>query len=147
MPYKNFYTANSVEPGDIFIVTLKAMVQYSSAIRLYRCPWPKAEIGDDGSPQGDWLPLDDKDARRLARLIWPTAMRFTPGEIYAAIVKAEILPDCDIATYKCVWPDAPLDEQGLPIGDVRPMAGNEVRFVAETLFPIIRWAREAREEA
>jgi hypothetical protein len=53
MPIKNFYSANSAEPGDIFVLVLKATVQYNGTYRLYRCRWPDPEIGEDDSPQGD----------------------------------------------------------------------------------------------
>jgi hypothetical protein len=55
MPIKNFYTATTVEPGDVFVVTIKAMVRHDGTVKLYRCPWPNAEIGHDGTPQGDEL--------------------------------------------------------------------------------------------
>jgi len=55
MPIKNFYTENEAKPGDVFVVTVKVMVQYDGTLRIYRCPWPDAEIGYDGTPQGDEL--------------------------------------------------------------------------------------------
>jgi hypothetical protein len=48
MTVKNFYTANTAKPGDVFLVVIKAMVQYDGTYRLYRCPYN----GDD-IPQGD----------------------------------------------------------------------------------------------
>jgi hypothetical protein len=50
MKVKNFYTANSAEPGDVFLVVLKATIQYDGTYRLYRCPYE----GDD-IPEGDRL--------------------------------------------------------------------------------------------
>ena len=47
---KNFYTANTAEPGDVFLVTVKAVVQYDGSYRLYRCPYLNDDI-----PQGDRL--------------------------------------------------------------------------------------------
>lgn len=53
MKIKNFYTATSVEPGDVFVVTVKAMIQYDGTFKLYRCPYPTPEYEDE--PQGDRL--------------------------------------------------------------------------------------------
>ena len=50
MPLKNFYTANDALPGDIFMVVVKATVQYDGSFRLYRCPWQGWE---EDIPQGD----------------------------------------------------------------------------------------------
>ena len=63
MTVKNFYTANKVEPGDVFLVVIKAMVQYDGSYRLYRCPYE----GDD-IPQGDRLYTDSDD---LGEVIFP----------------------------------------------------------------------------
>jgi hypothetical protein len=63
MTIKNFYTATSAEPGDVFLVTIKAMVQYDGSYRLYRCPYK----GDD-MPQGDRLYTDSDD---LGEVIFP----------------------------------------------------------------------------
>ena len=56
MPIKDFYTATSIQPGDVFLVTIKATVQYNSTYRLYRCP--AVRVG--GEPQGDRLYTDEK---------------------------------------------------------------------------------------
>lgn len=58
MPIKSFYSANDVKPGDVFVVTVKVMVQYNGTYRLYRCPYPDADVGEDGTPQGDLLSND-----------------------------------------------------------------------------------------
>lgn len=50
MRVKNFYSATSAEPGDIFLVTVKAVVQDDGTYRLYRCP---ADV--DYVPEGDRL--------------------------------------------------------------------------------------------
>lgn len=54
MKIKNFYTATSVEPGDVFVVTVKAMIQYDGTFKLYRCPYPTPEYERE-EPQGDRL--------------------------------------------------------------------------------------------
>jgi hypothetical protein len=64
MTIKNFYTATTIEPGDVFLVTIKAMVQYDGSYRLYRCP--AVRIG--GEPQGDRL---YKDEQVVAEAIFP----------------------------------------------------------------------------
>lgn len=63
MTVKNFYTANTAEPGDVFLVVIKAMIQYDGSYRLYRCPYN----GDD-IPQGDRL-YDGSDD--LGEVIFP----------------------------------------------------------------------------
>ncbi len=52
---KNFYTATDIQPGDIFVCTIVVRVQHDGSYRVYRCPWPGAEIGSDGTPQGDQI--------------------------------------------------------------------------------------------
>jgi len=71
MPLKNFYTASTVKPGDIYCVTIKVMVQYDGTYRVYRCPWPDAEIGEDGSPQGDSLLLPSSEMRKVVKALMP----------------------------------------------------------------------------
>jgi hypothetical protein len=64
MPIKNFYSANTAKPGDIFLVIIKAVVQYNGTYRLYRCP-----VDELYEPDGDrvngrdyWdLHTDDED--------------------------------------------------------------------------------------
>ena len=66
MPVKNFYTATTAEPGDVFLVVIKATVQYDGTYRLYRCPY---ECKADDIPQGDRLYNDtDND---LGEVIFP----------------------------------------------------------------------------
>lgn len=50
MKIKNFYTANTAEPGDVFLVTVKAVVMHDGTYRLYRCP---VEEYDGTIPDGD----------------------------------------------------------------------------------------------
>ena len=69
MPLKNFYDANTVKPGDIFCVTIKVMVQYDGTYRVYRCSWPEAEIGEDGSPKGDAIYPTKSEIKSLQKSI------------------------------------------------------------------------------
>jgi len=71
MPLKNFYTASTVKPGDIYCVTIKVRVQDDGTYRVYRCPWPNAEIGEDGSPQGDSLLLPSSELRKVVKALMP----------------------------------------------------------------------------
>ena len=50
MPLKNFYTATDVEPGDMFLVVLKCMVQHNGSYRIYRCPY---DFAQQYIPEGD----------------------------------------------------------------------------------------------
>ena len=50
MAVKNFYTANTAAPEDVFLVVIKATIQYDGTYRLYRCPYEGSNI-----PQGDRL--------------------------------------------------------------------------------------------
>lgn len=50
MKIKNFYTANTAEPGDVFLVVVKAVVMEDGTYRLYRCP-----ADDEYVPEGDRL--------------------------------------------------------------------------------------------
>ena len=63
MTVKNFYTANTAEPGDVFLVVIKAMVQYDGTYRLYRCPYEGNDV-----PQGDRL---YKDEQIVAEALFP----------------------------------------------------------------------------
>ena len=66
MTVKNFYTANTAEPGDVFLVVIKATVQYDGSYRLYRCPY---EGDSHRIPAGDRLYNDtDND---LGEVIFP----------------------------------------------------------------------------
>ena len=47
---KNFYTATTAEPGDIFICVVTCHIS-EMGYRLYRCAWPPQMMGD--LPQGD----------------------------------------------------------------------------------------------
>lgn len=69
MTIVDFYNAHKVEPGDVLVVTIKVMVQYDRTYKLYRCPWPNAEIGSDGTPQGDKLYGDEDDLRTTAETL------------------------------------------------------------------------------
>lgn len=71
MPIKNFYTANSVEPEDVFVVTVKVMIQYDGTYKIYRCPWPNAGIGEDGTPQGDRLYGSADKLETMAETLMP----------------------------------------------------------------------------
>lgn len=51
---KNFFNAQSVEPGDVFVCTIKVMVDAEGVYRVYRCRWPDAYIDSNGMPDGDW---------------------------------------------------------------------------------------------
>ena len=73
MRIKNFYTATSAEPGDVFLVTIKAVVQYDGTYRLYRCP---AEV--DRVPDGDRLYDGDRDEEPFGPGIFPI-LRATKG--------------------------------------------------------------------
>ena len=50
MPIKNFYTANSAEPDDIFVCVVTCHIG-PTGYRLYRCEWPP-QVSDDNVPQG-----------------------------------------------------------------------------------------------
>jgi len=52
---KNIYTVrpNEIEPGDVFAVTVTCHIDYLGNPRLYRCPYPNAQRGEGGVPQGD----------------------------------------------------------------------------------------------
>ena len=71
MTIKNFYTAHDAKPGDVFVVTVKVMIQYDGRYKLYRCPWPNAELGYDGTPQGDELYGDEDDLQTMAETLMP----------------------------------------------------------------------------
>ena len=71
---KNFYTAHEAKPGDIFVVTVKVMVQYDGRYKIYRCPWPDAQIGEDGSPQGDDLYASQDDLQTTAETLMPVLL-------------------------------------------------------------------------
>jgi len=64
MPVKNFYTANTAEPGDVFLVVIKATVQYDGTYRLYRCPYEGNDV-----PQGD--PIYNGTDNDLGEVIFP----------------------------------------------------------------------------
>jgi len=64
MPVKNFYTANTAEPGDVFLVVIKATVQYDGTYRLYRCPYEGNDV-----PEGD--PIYNDHDYDLAEVIFP----------------------------------------------------------------------------
>lgn len=71
MPIKNFYTEHEAKPGDVFVVTVKVMVQYDGTYKIYRCPWPDAEIGYDGTPQGDQLYAGHDNLKTMAKTLMP----------------------------------------------------------------------------
>lgn len=77
MPLKNFYSASSAEPGDVFVCTIKVMVVYDGHYRIYRCPL-EAETDDEGIPQGDRLFGDPKKVRVAIETIMPV-LRATRG--------------------------------------------------------------------
>src|SRR3990167_1694212 len=57
---KNFYNVHTdeLEQGDELVCTVKLMVGWHKdrkghqPYRLYRCTWPDAPLGDEGTPQG-----------------------------------------------------------------------------------------------
>ena len=51
---KNFFRATSIEPGDVFVVTVKVMCDANFNFRVYRCKWPDAYIDSMGLPDGDY---------------------------------------------------------------------------------------------
>ena len=52
MPIKNFYTATSAKPGDIFVCVVTCYIG-PTGYKLYRCEYPPQLI--DGVPQGGKL--------------------------------------------------------------------------------------------
>jgi len=44
---------DELEPGMVFAVTITCHINYLGQPQLYRCPYPNAQIGEDGTPQGD----------------------------------------------------------------------------------------------
>lgn len=48
---------DEIEEGDVFAVTVTLHVGFmrdgKPMVRAYRCPYPNAEIGEGGVPQGD----------------------------------------------------------------------------------------------
>jgi len=60
---RDFYATApaDVKPGDVFLVGLKAMVQYDGSVRLYRFRLNDPDVLDSlncgEEPQGAWLPL------------------------------------------------------------------------------------------
>lgn len=80
MPVKDFYmtTPADVEPGDIFLVGLKAMVQYDGSVRLYRFRVEDAPVSG-GVPQGAWVMVPEEYAEAITEHIMPvlTGRRLT----------------------------------------------------------------------
>ena len=50
MAIKNFYTANTAEPGDVFVCVVTCHIS-EMGYKLYRCEWPP-QVADDDVPQG-----------------------------------------------------------------------------------------------
>lgn len=69
MPIKSVTSTcpDDVMPGDVFIVTVVFHVRYDGSIKAYRCPYPNAEVDEEGIPQGDEVP----DTLALARSLVP----------------------------------------------------------------------------
>lgn len=74
----NPYTANNLEPGDVMCATVKLMVGHhrdedgKPYYTLYRCPYPDARIGWDGTPQGDKIHFDREE---VTQALFPIASR------------------------------------------------------------------------
>ena len=49
---KNFYTANTVEPGDVFVCVVTCHIT-EMGYKLYRCAWPPQIY--DNVPQGEGM--------------------------------------------------------------------------------------------
>lgn len=64
MTLKNFYTANTAEPGDVFTCIVTCHIS-PRGYRLYRCQYPDAQISD-GIPQG--TRIEDPDSEIVATL-------------------------------------------------------------------------------
>lgn len=52
---KNFYSVkpNELKEGDVLICLITAHIMHDGSVRVYRCPYPNAQISDDGIPQGN----------------------------------------------------------------------------------------------
>ncbi len=61
---KNFYTANTAEPGDIFVCVVTCQIG-ALGYKLYRCAWPPLMSGD--VPQGDGM----YDTSEVVRQLFP----------------------------------------------------------------------------
>ena len=65
MPIKNFYTANTAEPGDVFVCVVTCHIS-EMGYKLYRCDFPALENGD-GVPQGSAM----YDTHEVVRQLFP----------------------------------------------------------------------------
>lgn len=60
MPIVDFYNLppHELKAGDVMVVTVTLHVaaidkEGKPAFSMYRCPWPRPQIGEEGIPQGD----------------------------------------------------------------------------------------------
>ena len=66
MPIKNFYTANTAEPGDVFVCVVTCHIS-EMGYRLYRCEFPPQMSGD--VPQGSAMYDTDEVVRQLFPIV------------------------------------------------------------------------------
>jgi len=88
---KNFYTTrpNEVERGDVYVVVVKALVDYEGRIRVYRCAWPH-----EYEPQGDKLYAPMGDDYRVSQ---------TAYHLFPVLSQAQQLGILDEDAEMCEW--------------------------------------------
>ena len=67
MPIKNFYTANTAEPGDIFVCVVTCHIS-ERGYKLYRCEFPP-NTTEEGVPQGSAMYNTKEVVRQLFPLV------------------------------------------------------------------------------
>ena len=65
---KDFYNANTAEPGDIFVCVVTCHIS-EMGYKLYRCAWPPQVAADDGVPQGDGMYDTDEVVKQLFPIV------------------------------------------------------------------------------
>lgn len=63
MTRKDPYTVRpyEIQPGDVYLLTLKVMIAHDGEVRFYKCPYPV----DIKVPEGIRVYLDDEALRQL----------------------------------------------------------------------------------
>ena len=66
MTIKNFYTANTAEPGDVFVCIVTCHIS-EMGYKLYRCNWPPRVQTEQEVPQGSSM----HDTYEVVRQLFP----------------------------------------------------------------------------
>ena len=68
MPFKNFYTANTAEPGDVFVCVVTCHIS-EMGYKLYRCEWFPVSRDDNDIPQGSAMYDTDEVVKQLFPIV------------------------------------------------------------------------------